>query len=180
VNGSRLIPYLAPRARQAILLPFLMGGLACSSIDSKPDAASLLQSIDCAIVLGQYRVESEEDGIKLATRIFGAGPPLAELQVSKSSGRVHLQGTTTLGEVLKKDIVDRFSCGDSVLTLLLKDEAGTSGIVTYAESMKLELFATEATVLKLRFIDSEFMLFFLVPVFREREESFVLERVEVN
>lgn len=157
-----------------------LGGHACSSLDDKPDSAALVESPDCEIVSGQFRVRSEEDGLELATRIFGEDLPLVALGVEQKSGQVILRGTTTSEQVLQASVAGRFSCRNSVLTLLLADEGYGGAIVAQADSTTLELFAHDTDTLNLRFIDSALTFVLLVPVFRESDESFIVDRIRTD
>lgn len=168
------------RGRYYLLLPVLLGSYACSSLDHRPDPAALVQSTDCGIVNGEFRIRSEDDGRKLANRVFEQDQPLVTLEVDKGSSQVVLRGTTASEAVLEKDVSGRFSCGKSVLTLILVDEVSGDSVVLQTESMKLELFALDADELTLRFIDTQLTFLFLLPVYDESDEAFVLDRIDAT
>jgi hypothetical protein len=167
-----------PPAIKAILVAVLLGVYACSSFDHKPDPAEVVQSTDCEIVNGRFRVRSVDDGRKLAGRVFVDDHALVTLELEKGGEHVILRGTTASGKGLEKDIAGRFSCNKSVLTLLLVDDASPGSLGMHTESMQLELFALDAGTLTLRFVDTELTFVFLLPVYSESDEAFVLERIE--
>lgn len=150
---------------------------ACASYQHQPDADSLQISEDCQIVNGQYVVESDSDGALLADAIFETDEPVSVIEIEKTAAQVSIRGNSATGQVFTRDIPERFSCRNSVLTLVLKDEGGGGGMGVRASDKKLELFSEDADSLNFRFIDTAFTMLLIVPYYQSDDEQIVLRRV---
>lgn len=159
------------------LLPMAMLS-ACTSYQYQPDADSLLISEDCQIVNGQYIVESDSDGELLAGAIFETDEPVSTMEIERSATQVSIRGKTRAGQTLTRNIPERFSCRNSVLTLVLQDEGSGGGMGVRASDTKLELFSENEGFLNFRFIDTAFTMLLIIPYYESDDEEIVLRRID--
>ena len=149
---------------------------ACTSNELAPDPDQLIRSDDCAIANGKYRTDLETDQNILAGSIFGTVDSVGTLEVEKTESGVFFIGETDDGQLLKRDIPERFSCNSSVLTVVLDDQGVSGAMVSSASDTKLELYARDETSITLRFIESELTFIIFIPVYQSQDHEVVLQR----
>ena len=87
-----------------------------------------------------------------------------------------IRGGGASGQALERVIPRRYSCIDSVLTLILNDQGGSDGLIMAASDRKLELFSVAKNTLSARLIDTSLTFIFIVPLYSSSDELILLQK----
>ena len=149
---------------------------ACVSHQHQPEPDQLISSENCEIVNGRYIVRSASDGDILASAVFDSEETISTLVIEKSDSGVVFHGGLDSEQELAREIPERHSCRNSVLTVVLDDQAASGGLAMQASDKKLEMFATDENLLSLRFIDAALTFIFIIPAYQSEDYIVILER----
>ena len=149
----------------------------CVFHDDKPDPESLFVSPDCEAVNGRYAFRSAEDGKTIALSLFDEETEITELVVTKTELNVAIEASDADAREYGPVFYSRYDCGDSVLKMIVFDEATTGGIGMDTSNRVMEMFVTDSGLLNIRFVDTTMGFVYILPYYASSDDLYTLERI---